>query len=75
MNIASIFEGYTKYVAPEMTTRIVNDTDSKLFELDDETNQVEEVEKTVEKIETGLSDDDVTKIATKVAEIMNKGGE
>lgn len=74
MNIASIFEGYTKYVAPEMTT-IVNDTDSKLFELDDETNQVEEVEKTVKKIETGLSDDDVTKIATKVAEIMNKGGE
>lgn len=67
-----IFEGYEKYVKPELQSVEVKNDESKLFELDED-KQVDEVEKT--NILTGLSDDDVTKIATKLSEIMKKGDE
>lgn len=69
----NIFDSYDKFVKPEMQTHYVkDDSESKLFELDN-TEQAEEVEKT-EQVEemSGLSDDDVNKIATRLAEIMSK---
>ena len=69
----NIFDSYDKFVKPEMQTHDVkDDSESKLFELDN-TEQAEEVEKTEQAEEmSGLSDDDVNKIATRLAEIMSK---
>ena len=68
--IKDIFAGYEKYVKPEMEPVEVKNDESKLFELEED-KQVDEVE--TSKILTGLSDDDVVKIATKLSELMKKG--
>lgn len=67
-----IFEGYEKYVKPELQPIENKSDESKLFELEENT-QAEEAETST--ILTGLSDDDVTKIATKLSELMKKGDE
>lgn len=67
-----IFEGYEKYVKPEKQAVEVKNDESKLFELEENT-QAEEAE--TSQILAGLSDDDVTKIATKLSELMKKGDE
>lgn len=67
-----IFAGYEKYVKPELQPIESKSDESKLFELEED-KQVDEVE--ASKILTGLSDDDVTKIASKLSELMKKGDE
>ena len=67
-----IFEGYEKYVKPELQPIESKSDESKLFELEENT-QAEEAE--TSSVLAGLSDDDVTKIATKLSELMKKGDE